>query len=170
MHRALAFIMFMAPFAVGENLMDWRLDTPPPMANVIGPLSIPDHRSTPDHAKVALPIADVPIPAHVRAAATENDWPKSAASTAPELPGAALATTASVAQNERTWVGTRDGLYYRDGNGDFARHPTYGVDGPPSNVIADIAVESRRPPAWRRATRRAHGESSEADRVCPGKS
>jgi hypothetical protein len=135
--------MFMAPFAVGENLMDWRLDTPPPMANVIGPLSIPDHRSTPDHAKVALPIADVPIPAHVRAAATENDWPKSAASTAPELPGAALATTASVAQNERTWVGTRDGLYYRDGNGDFARHPTYGVDGPPSNVIADIAVDSR---------------------------
>src|SRR5690606_8752760 len=65
--------------ARAAHLMEWRLDEPPPLANVVGPLDIPDHRSTPDPADApTLPVPDEPFIEHVRGEATESDWPETA--------------------------------------------------------------------------------------------
>ena len=123
--------------------MNWRLEKRPPLANVVGPLSHTDHRSTSrGAAPLQLPVADTPFVEHVRVPATEADWPATASGTvAPADVDGKAAVANAVDAKECRWVGTIDGLYSNDGSG-WTRYPTYGVDGPPSNVIADLALDS----------------------------
>jgi hypothetical protein len=94
----------------------------------------------------ALPIADTPFMEHVGVAATEADWEEvKPASPEQNLPGVfAVVSTPVVRQGEMGWVGTEDGLYYQASEGRaFQRHRSYGVDGPLSNRIAGLAVDSK---------------------------
>jgi hypothetical protein len=131
------------PFTETWALDPWRLEQRPPLANVVGPLSIPDHRSRLE-PQIPLPVDDTPFIEHVRAAASAADWPAPAAQPPAQAPGVSEpVSTAIVTQGILQWIGTRDGVYFREGSGAFMRHPTYGVDGPPSNVIAAVAVDSK---------------------------
>ncbi|MBI4558420.1 MAG: hypothetical protein HY706_12635 [Candidatus Hydrogenedentes bacterium] len=144
MRFALLCVLASCSHAFAAHLMEWRLEKRPPLANLVGPLSNPDHRSRPpDAPKVPHPISDVPFIEHVRATADETDWPRSNAETLPEgaIEGAAV-TAMATDKSGRQWAGTENGLYTKDGE-NWTRHATYGFDGPLSNVIADIAVDSR---------------------------
>lgn len=130
--------------AHAAHLMDWRLEDRPPLANVVGPLTIPDHRSTPDGAeRTPLPIPDAPYIEHVRRDASASDWPGSAMHVAEPEDVPATVTTPVVVQGSIEWIGTGDGLYRRESNDTIARHPTYGFEGPPSNAITGLAIDSR---------------------------
>ena len=116
-----------------------------PLFNVAPPLDIDVHRSTPKGDGPALPIADTPFIEHVRMPAEESAWPKlEVTAVRRETPALdAVVSTEVVEQGGRRWVGTADGLYGAPlEGGTFERHPTYGVDGPPSNVIAGLALDS----------------------------
>jgi len=126
--------------------LDWarehtELNEHPPLANVVPPLEYHGHDSTLGE-QVPLPIADEPVIEHVRVDAAEGDWPSGTAPPA-EAPGVPLpASTRVVRQGDTEWVGTEDGLF-AVANGEAERHPSYGADGPPSNVITGLAVDSR---------------------------
>ena len=124
------------------------LSTPVRLFNVVPPLNSDMHRTAPARraSKAERPIADTPFFEHVRHPGHDADWPRPDAPEIPsDLPGVeARSTTPVVRQADRDWAGTEDGLYFRDpGSETFVRHPVYGVDGPPSNVIAGIVVDSR---------------------------
>ncbi|MBI2432101.1 MAG: hypothetical protein HYV26_04455 [Candidatus Hydrogenedentes bacterium] len=139
----LIFLVLSSP-AFTAGVMEWRLEKRPPLANVVGPLDNRDHQSTPDVAQqTPLPIADVSFIEHVRVSAGDSDWPSAGGkplepATIDSKPVTAVASDSRVGR----WAGTRDGLYAGDGAG-WTRHPTYGFDGPLSNLIADIAFDSR---------------------------
>lgn len=116
----------------------------PKLMSLVPPITSTVHLSTPE-TDAALPISDMPVMEHVRADAAP------APSEIPPLPPLAdkvepvdaAITTPAIKQGSLTWVGTEDGLYSADDGGVYARHPNYGVDGPLSNHIAGLAVDSR---------------------------
>ena len=129
-------------FSVGAE-PEAVLEGPPALANVLPPLSSAEHLSCPGGNGLTLPLPDDPFIEHVRAGAPEGDTGELAIpETVPGVPG--MVTTPLVRADGRVWVGTGDGLYFSgDGGGSFVRHTVYGVDGPPSNVIAGLAADSR---------------------------
>ncbi|GMW00218.1 MAG: hypothetical protein AMXMBFR84_13560 [Candidatus Hydrogenedentota bacterium] len=144
MLRVVLVSLFLLPLAYSEFPMTWRLEERPPLANVVGPLRIRDHQSRGDGAsQPRLPIPDVPVLEHVRGVATDADWPTSEAAVA--LPGGldGKSITASAKDSKgTTFAGTADGLYIHNGQ-TWSRHATYGTNGPRSNVISGLAVDSK---------------------------
>lgn len=116
----------------------------PKLMSLVPPITSEVHLSTPG-VDVALPIADTPVMEHVRMELAP------APDTIPPLPPlaeniepvTAPITTPAVKQGRLTWVGTEDGLFSADNGGVYARHPNYGVDGPLSNHIAGLVVDSQ---------------------------
>ena len=130
--------------ASADHPMTWRLEKSPPMANILGLLSVEDYWSTPKGAtKAKLPIPDVPVIEHVRGSASESDWPLIVpVQTGATVPPGFVETCRVVDARGRTWMGTTDGLFVSTGTTQ-ERHPHYGFDGPLSNVIADLARDSK---------------------------
>jgi manganese-dependent ADP-ribose/CDP-alcohol diphosphatase len=115
----------------------------PPLMSLVPPITSEVHLSTPD-SDVALPIEDTPVLEHVRAelAPAPADIPPVPAIAEKAEAVNVTITTPAVKQGKLTWVGTEDGLFSAE-NGVYARHPLYGVEGPLSNQIAGIAVDSK---------------------------
>jgi hypothetical protein len=144
MRFAVLAILVSTTHAFAGHPMEWRLEKRPPLANVIGPLTDPQHRSTPEGAPyVQLPIVDKPFVEHVRAEANEADWPRMKEEKV-SLDGIDAASVVATATDSKghMWAGTRDGLFANEGSA-WSRHKTYGIDGPLSNVISDLAMDSR---------------------------
>lgn len=123
---------------------DALLDPAPKLMSLVPPLWSDVHKSTPDH-DVELPIADTPFMEHVREDIShDTSMSLPGVSLAPEATGiTATITTTKIKQASRTWTGTEDGLFFSEDGETFTRHPNYGVDGPLSNQISGIAVDSR---------------------------
>lgn len=121
------------------------LDVTPRLATVVPPLDSDVHNSTAKGERTELPIADPPYYQHERGTVDNNVISGlSAPEPANHLPGVPAVITTPLAEQDGTvWVGTEDGLYFRSAGttGEFARHPTYGIEGPLSNVITGIAVD-----------------------------
>ncbi len=120
---------------------DGLLNPKPKLMSLVPPLGRDEHKSTPK-SDVELPIADDSFLEHLR----NDDMIATMTFPAPEVAPnidaiAAPITTPAVTQAGLTWVGSDDGLFSRTEGQVFARHPSYGVNGPLSNQIAGLAVD-----------------------------
>ena len=136
-----------AEFTENWALSLTRLEVRPQLANVAPPARSSGRRSGLGDTDSALPIRDETYLAHVQVPCRIADWRQvNAIVPSTTAPGVShKITTPLVRQGGREWVGTDRGLYSRAATSSqtFQLHPTYGVDGPAANVIADIAVDSK---------------------------
>jgi hypothetical protein len=121
------------------------LKAPPRLSIVAPPLDSTEHLSTPGDTAPQLPITDTPFFEHVRRNLTQQEHSIVAArALVKSVAGLPDTTTTQIVQGGYQWVGTVQGLYFkRPGGTEFSQHPTYGVDGPPSNVISGMVVDSQ---------------------------
>jgi len=133
--------------AAESTLLESSLESPPRLNSVVPPLDSDEHRSRPGEESLKLPIADTPFFEHVRREVTsQQERALNTLSLKKRVKGISTpATTPRVRQEDLEWVGTEDGLYFRAAieKVPWQRHPTYGIDGPRSNVISGIAVDSQ---------------------------
>jgi hypothetical protein len=139
------FLLLLA--VLGISVTSWAQTStlfkdPPLLAVVAPPLSSDEHKSTPNDTPPDFPIADEPIMEHVRMDFIPTNvhvlLPKGKINDQP-------ITTYKVYQNGLTWQGTNTGLYSTPDVffTPFTLHPSYGVDGPLSNRITGLAVDSK---------------------------
>ena len=134
----LSVFQFLCISALTSAQQSTRLNAPPRLSVVVPPLDSKEHMSTPGDTPPKLPIADTPFFEHVRRDLTSREQAivaeLSGEETFAEFPNA---TTSQISQGGYQWVGTTGGIYYkRPADDQFKQHPTYGVDGPPANVIS----------------------------------
>lgn len=137
----------LAPRSVASAQESTTLKNPPKLSVVTPPLDSEEHLSTPGDTPPLLPVTDTPFFEHVRRELAQQELrtlPRDAS--AERIAGVDVrVSTPKVTQGKLQWVGTVDGLYSKGGStkSRFERHATYGVEGPPSNVITGMAVDSR---------------------------
>ncbi|MEO2049819.1 MAG: hypothetical protein ABGX16_24940 [Pirellulales bacterium] len=121
------------------------LGAPPRLSVVVPPLDSKEHRSTPGDIPLQLPIADTPFFEHVRRELTQQEQAVIAKLSAKKVfAGLPQATTLPISIGGTQWVGALHGLYSKQPvDTQFKQHPTYGIDGPPSNIISGMVVDSR---------------------------
>jgi len=138
---AFACLITCVPVAAQESTL---FDSPPLVSTVAPPLDSQEHMSTPGDTPPKLPIADTPFFEHVRRELTEKE--RSSITTKPtqHQVNGFDATTSLISQGDILWTSKPNGLYFStDKKKQFDRHPTYGIEGPPSNVITGLAVDSQ---------------------------
>ncbi|MCF6284768.1 MAG: hypothetical protein L3K26_06235 [Candidatus Hydrogenedentes bacterium] len=113
----------------------------PKLMSLVPPLDSPVHKSTPK-SDTELPLADVPFMEHVRSTRPFANFFKPRYTHIETVDGQ-LTVSPPKAQGNLTWAVTDDGLYSSSDDSVYKRHASYGVNGPLSNRIAGIAVDSR---------------------------
>ncbi len=141
--RISALFVVMLCVAPGTWAQDSSLFKNPPLLDIVAPpLSSAEHKSTPKTPPPAFPIADTPFMEHVRM----DFIPSEVQVLIPAGKiGDEATTTYKVYQGGLTWQGTAKGLYFTKDVTfiPFEEHASYGVDGPLSNVITGLAVDSK---------------------------
>ncbi len=129
-------------FSASSATSHLQLASKPRLFNVTPPGNLGRRRRS--AFSVSLPLADTPFMEHVQIPSNEREWQRVAPRpVARSVAGVAAApTTPVVRQGNIEWVGTARGLYLRVADGAYELHPHYGVDGPLSNRIAGLAVDT----------------------------
>ncbi len=120
---------------------DALLSPAPDLISLVPPLWSDVHKSTPG-SDVKLPIADTPFMEHVSSLVPPEESPQSRKLAVFAQDPSKWVSTPAIEHAGETWIGTEDGLYHGS-EPPYERHVSYGVDGPLSNQIADMAVDSR---------------------------